>query len=90
MCEEELDEIIILKNDYEQCKIYVRQWLDYVYNKDRIRYSDDYYTIKIKETFEKEKELTIHLPTVVNAMEEYLDKLNKRYREKLEKEGIKE
>ena len=82
MNEEELDEIIKLKQDYEIANNYTKRWLDYVYNKKRIKFSDDYYDIKIKETFNKDKVLTIHLPTIVKAMENYTEELYKKYKSK--------
>lgn len=85
MEEKKLNKIINLKNKYDLASNITKQWLDYVYDKDRVRYSDDYYTVIIKDTYIGAKELTIHLPTVVSAMEKYTEQLYKTYKEELDK-----
>ena len=83
MNEEELNEIIKLKNDYEMASFYTKQWQDFIFDRQRPRSSDDYYSIKIKDTYTTEKELTIHLPTIVMAMERYSQGLYEKYQKKL-------
>ena len=83
MSEEELDEIVKLRDNYRLADRYTKQWLDFTYDKNRTKYSDDYYDIKINKSFDKEIELTIHLPTIVAAMEKYRDELYAQYQKKL-------
>lgn len=84
MTEAELDEIIKLKSDYEKAERIVKQWLDYTYAYNKIKYSDNYYPIVIQNTNTTTKELLIHLPTVVTAMQNYRDELYKKYQDKLD------
>lgn len=81
MTEEELNEVIKLKNNYELAARFTNEWFHYIYSKNRTRFSDDYFTIKIKPD---ERELTIHLPTVVDAMRRYTDELYDKYKNKLD------
>lgn len=83
MNKEEIDEIIKLKSDYEKAERIVKQWLDYAYDDKKIKYSDNYYPISINKSYVTTKELLIHLPTVVTAMQNYRNELYQKYQAKL-------
>ena len=48
MKEKELDEIVKLRDEYKMASDFLKQWHDYLYDENRIKYSDDYYDIKIE------------------------------------------
>ncbi len=85
MTEEELNEIIKQKNKYELISRITKEWLDFIYDIDRDSYDDGLYKIKIEKNSKETKELIIHLPTVVNAMEKYRDTLYEEYKNELDK-----
>lgn len=85
MKEKELDEIVKLRDEYKMASDFLKQWHDYLYDENRIKYSDDYYDIKIEKDFNNETKLTIHLPTIIMAMEKHVNELHMKYMKKLSK-----
>lgn len=86
LSEEKLNKIIEAKNKYELSKKITKQWQDFAYDTTKITHGDGYYNIEISEFTDIKRELTIHLPSVIEAMENYTDSLYKKYKELLKEE----
>lgn len=90
MTEEELEEIITAKGKFEIQERATKQWEDFIYSKEHI-YQDGYYEVTLGDNVGiRKQEFTIHLPTLVNAMEKYSQELHKEYKELLENVKVEE
>lgn len=86
LSEKKLNRIIEAKNKYELAKKFTKQWQDFAYDTTKITHGDGYYDVIISEFTDRKRELTIHLPSVIQAMEEYTDYLYEKYKIQLEEE----
>lgn len=84
MTEKQLDEINTAKGKFEIQARAVKQWQNFIHSDNNI-YQDGYYEVKVGDNVSmQEQEFTIHLPTLVNAMEEYCKELHAEYKKMLE------
>lgn len=86
LSEKKLDKIIKLKNKYETAKRVTKEWEDFAYDTTKITNADGYYDVIISEFTDKKRELTIHLPSVIQAMNEYTNYLYGKYKTELEED----
>lgn len=75
MLENELLAINKAKGAYEIAKRATKDMQDFAYSDEHIKFEDYYYDVRTEDGYV----LTLHLPTVLTAMENYTRELNHKY-----------